>query len=218
MATSERTRGELFLTSSIHAVADDIARTVPLSQGNKLVFIDTASEPKGEREDLEWQKIDREALVTAGFDVSDYTITGKTKEQLESDLDAFDYIYLSGGDTFYLLAQSQKSGFIPLIRELIQEKGKIYIGTSAGSIIAGPKLLDYHHTEGMILEDRNAYGLVNFTLVPHWGSAEFKDKYLGGRLAQIYNEDQVPLLLLTDTQYAHVHHGTVRLVDITTNS
>jgi dipeptidase E len=205
---------ELFLTSSVHAVARDIAKKVDLSKANKLVFIDTASEPKGEREDLEWQKIDRQTLVDAGFVVSDYTITGKSRSQLEADLDAFDYIYLSGGDTFYLLEQSQKSGFVSLIRELILEKGKIYIGTSAGSIIAGPKLLDYHGAEGVTLEDRNTYGLVNFTIVPHWGSEGFKEKYLSGRIQIVYKEDQVPLLLLTDSQYVHVQDGQMVVVDV----
>jgi dipeptidase E len=206
--------GELFLTSSIHAVAHDIAKLVDFSNGNKLVFIDTASEPKGEREDLEWQKTDRQALVDAGFVVSDYTITGKSRSQLEADLEAFDYIYLSGGDTFYLLEQSQKSGFVSLIRELIQEKGKIYIGTSAGSIIAGPKLLDYHQAEGVTLENRDTYGLVNFTIIPHWGSDGFREKYLGGRIEIVYKEDQVPLMLLTDTQYVHVQNGRMEIVDV----
>lgn len=205
---------QLFLTSSIHAVGHDIAKKTDLSKGNKLVFVDTASEAKGEREDLEWQIIDRQVLVDAGFDVSDYTITGKSKSQLEVDLEPFDYIYLSGGSTFYLLEQSQKSGFVSVIRELILEKGKIYIGTSAGSIIAGPKLLDYHGAEGVTLEDRNTYGLVNFTIVPHWGSEGFKEKYLGGRIKIVYKEDQVPLLLLTDSQYVHVQDGRMEIVDV----
>ncbi len=215
---THRSKGEIFLTSSIHAVAHDIARKLDLSKANKLVFIDTASEAKGEREDLEWQKIDRQKLVDAGFVVSDYSITGKSRSELETNLSSFDYIYLSGGDTFYLLQQSQKSGFVSLIREFIQEKGKVYIGTSAGSIIAGPKLLEYHKMEGVILEDRKAYDLVNFTTVPHWGSEDFKEKYLGGRIADIYREDQVPLILLTDDQYVHVRNGIIEIIDIKTVS
>jgi dipeptidase E len=205
---------ELFLTSSIHAVGHDIAKPLDLSKANQLVFITTASEPKGEREDLEWQKIDRQVLVDAGFVVSDYTITGKSRSQLETDLEMFDYIYLSGGDTFYLLEQSQKSGFVSLIRELVREKGKVYIGTSAGSIIAGPKLLDYHGAKGVILEDRTTYGLVNFTLMPHWGSEYFREKYLGGRMNVIYKEDQVPIILLTDSQYVHVQDGRMEIIDV----
>lgn len=207
---------ELFLTSSVHTVAHDVAKKINLAKKNKLVFIYTASEPKGEREDLEWQKNDRQILVDTGFSVSDYTITGKSRGQLETDLDVFDYIYLSGGDTAYLLGQSQKSGFVTLVKELVQKKGKIYIGTSAGSIIAGPKLLDYHKTDEVKLENRIAYGLVNFTVVPHWGSEEFRKKYLDPeeRMKIIYKKDQVPLLLLTDSQYVHAQNDQVEIVDV----
>ncbi|OGN13906.1 MAG: hypothetical protein A3J47_03455 [Candidatus Yanofskybacteria bacterium RIFCSPHIGHO2_02_FULL_43_22] len=207
---------ELFLTSSVHAVAHDIAKRVNLSKANKLVFIDTAAEPKGERDDLEWLKNDRKALVDAGFKVSDYTITGKSRDQLETDLNEFDYIYLSGGNTAYLLEQSQKSGFVSLIKELVQ-KGKIYIGTSAGSIIAGPRLPDYFADEDAELENNDGYGFVNFTLLPHWGSEDFKERYLGERLKIVYKDDQVPLLLLTDNQYVHVQNDQIKIVDVKNN-
>ena len=205
---------ELFLTSSVHAVAHDIAKRVNLSKANKLVFIDTAAEPKGEREDLEWLKNDRRALVDAGFKVSDYTITGKSKKALEADLAGFDYIYMSGGNTAYLLEKSQKSGFVSVIKDLIKNKGKIYIGTSAGSIIAGPKLPDYFSDEDAELENINGYGFVNFTLIPHWGSEDFKERYLGERLKMVYKEDQVPLLLLTDNQYVHVQNDQMKIIDV----
>lgn len=205
---------ELFLTSSVHAVAHDIAKKVDLSKASKLVFIDTAVEPKEEREDLEWLKKDKQALIDAGFVVSDYTITGKTKDQLEGDLNDFDYIYMSGGNTAYLLEQSQKSGFIPVINDFIRKKNKIYIGTSAGSIIAGPRLPDYFSDEEAELENKNGYGFVNFTLVPHWGSEDFKERYLGERLKIVYKEDQVPLILLTDNQYVHIKDDQMRIVDV----
>lgn len=204
---------ELFLTSSVHAVAHDIAKKVDLSKANKLVFIDTAAEPKGEREDLAWLKNDRQALVDAGFAVSDYTITGKIKNQLKNDLTGFDYIYMSGGNTAYLLEQSQKSGFASLIKELIQ-KGKIYIGTSAGSIIAGPRLPDYFSDEKPKLENEDGYDFVNFTILPHWGSEDFRKRYLGERLKIVYKKDQVPLLLLTDNQYVHVQNDQMKIIDV----
>src|SRR3989344_2521676 len=205
---------ELFLTSSVHAVAHDIAKKVDLHKADKLVFIDTAAEI--EEGDKTWLRNDRQALVDAGFIVSDYTITNKSKNQLESDLNGFDYIYLSGGNTAYLLEQSQKSGFVSLIKELVQ-KGKIYIGTSAGSIIAGPRLPDYFADEDAELENNDGYGFVNFTLLPHWGSEDFKERYLGERLKIVYKDDQVPLLLLTDNQYVHVQNDQIKIVDVKNN-
>ena len=204
---------QLFLTSSVHAVAHDIASKLNLAKANKLVFIDTAAE--AEEGDKEWLKNDRQALVDAGFKVSNYSITGKSKDQLDKELSNFDYIYLSGGDTSYLLQQSQKSDFIPVIRKLVKNKGKTYIGTSAGSIIAGPKLPDYLVEDSSIkLDDWQGYGFVNFTIVPHWGSEDFKERYLGKRLKIAYKKDQVPLLLLTDSQYAHLQDDQMTIIDV----
>lgn len=200
---------ELFLTSSVHAVVHDIAKRVDLSRADKLVFINTAAEPK--EGDLSWLKNDRRALVDAGFDISDYTITGKSRDQLEKELGEFDYIYLSGGNTVYLLQQSLKSEFVSVIREFIRNKEKIYIGTSAGSIIAGPKIPAYLTDEG---ESQEGYGLVNFTLVPHWGSEDFKERYLSKRLKIAYEKHEYPLVLLRDTQYVHVQGNQMEIIDV----
>lgn len=205
----------LFLTSSVHAVAYDIAKKLNLSSNNKLVFITTPAEP--ETGDKTWLKNDRQALVDAGFKVSDYTITNKTLGQLKEDLKYYDFIYLSGGNTLYLLKQSQKSGFNTLIKELIYKEGKTYIGTSAGSIMAVPKCPDYLLPKDEIVnhEKQKGYGFVNFTIVPHWGNKHFKDRYLKVRLKIAYKRDQVPLLLLTDTQYVYVQGDKCEIVDVT---
>ncbi len=205
---------KLFLTSSVHAVAHDIAKKENLSKDNKLVFITTPAEAKGQVDDLEWLRNDRQALVDAGFKVQDYTFTGKTKEQIEKDLESFGYIYMSGGDASYLLEQSQKSDFITLIKDLIKIKGKVYIGTSAGSVITGPKLPDFYSPEGYDLKDRNGYEFVNFTILPHWGREDFKSKYLKKRLEIAYKDDQIPLLLLTDNQYVFVQDEKIEIIDV----
>lgn len=205
----------LFLTSSVHAVAQHIAKNLDLTQNNKLLFITTPAEPK--QGDLSWLANDRKALIDAGFNVSDYTITGKTKSQVEDAVIGFEYIYLSGGDTLYLLEKSQQSGFIEIIRDLILNKGKTYIGTSAGSIIAGPKPHDYLLKENDVirLENVEGYNLVNFLIMPHWGSEYHKHKYLGGRLVIAYKKDQLPLIALSDNQYVHVVDDNIKIIDVT---
>jgi len=205
---------KLFLTSSVHAVAHDIAKRLNLTSKNKLVFITTAAEP--ETGDKTWLKNDRQALVDAGFVVSDYTITGKNLDQLKDDLKNYDFIYLSGGNTFYLLKQSHKSGFFTLIQDLVNKDGKIYIGTSAGSIITGPKCPDYllEKDEVFDIENQKGYGFVNFIILPHWGSEDFRNKYLKGRLETAYKIDQVPLIILTDNQYIYVQDDTNEIIDV----
>lgn len=206
----------LFLTSSVQSVASNLATKLNLASKNSLVFITTASEPKEESGDLQWQEDDRQSLVDAGFQVSNYTITGKTKEALIHDLSTFDYIYLSGGDTFYLLDQSQKTGFIDVIRDFVNNKGKTYIGTSAGSIITGLACPDYLLNNSVMkdISSKFGYGFVPFVILPHWGSAAFREKYLDTRLALAYKEDQYPLVTLTDSQYIHIQDDRMIFVDV----
>lgn len=205
---------KLFLTSSARSVVHDIPNYVDLSKGNKLVFIDTAAEPN-KHEDMTWLKDDRKSFVSAGFDVVDYTITGKSRQELEDFLPQFDFIYCSGGTSAHLLDQSYKTGFIEVIKDLILVQEKTYIGTSAGSIIAGPKLLDIFKTDdysGMF--EKKAFGFVDFTIIPHWGSDDFKDVYLGKKLENIYSLDQNPFILLADHQYIHVIDNAVNFISL----
>ncbi len=206
----------LFLTSTVDNVATDLVKYCDLSKGNTLACIDTAAEV--EEGDKQWLLDDRQALVNVGFAVSDYTITDKTTEQLRSDLSSFSFIYVSGGNTMYLLQQAQKSGFVDVVRELILERDKTYISTSAGSIIAGPDIYPAYRLENVEfapdLKDYTGFNLVNFCILPHWGSDHFKDLYLDRRLEHAYTTEQVPIVLLTDNQYVHVQDDRMEIIDI----
>lgn len=207
---------KLFLTSSVHAVAHDIAKRLDVSTQNKLVFIVTAAEPDMD-DDITWLENDRQSLVDVGFDVTDYTITGKTLAQLQQDLPHYDYIYVSGGNTLHLLTESQRSGFIYYVRDLVEKQGKIYIGTSAGSIATGQKCPDYYLDEKETQEtiQLKGYGLVNFSIIPHWGSEDFKELYLEGRMDLSYKVDQVPFIVLTDTHYVYVEGEKFEIIEVT---
>ncbi|MBM2820750.1 MAG: putative peptidase, dipeptidase [Candidatus Berkelbacteria bacterium] len=54
---------------------------------------------------------------------------------------------------------------------------KIYIGSSAGSIIVGPNLepiRDFDDPSKADLENYEGFGLVDFVIMPHWG----REKYI----------------------------------------
>lgn len=206
---------QLFLTSSVNYVAQSIANRMD-TKGKKLVFIDTAAEVK--TGDKTWLTNDRQSLVDVGFVVTDYTISGKSKEELVKDLEVYDVIYMCGGDSLYLLQQSQLSGFIEVIRDLVNNQDKIYIGTNAGTAVTGPNLYPTYRltdaTLAPLLDGFKGFGLVNFLVLPHWGSEHFREKYLNSRLEQAYDVDQVPLIALTDSQYIHVQDNKMEIIDI----
>jgi dipeptidase E len=204
---------KIFLTSSVNFVAKDIAKKIGGAKNRRLLYIYTACELKlGER----WQREDRSALVKAGFVVSDYTVTGKTKAAIAKEVKKVDVIYFSGGNTFYLLQQIQLSRSIGIFRNAVKA-GKIYIGTSAGSIVAGPDIYPTYRLDNAKqapkLKGYKGLGLVDFVVLPHWGSRHFKERYLNQRLAHNYNTKN-KLILLNDYQYIEIKDDWYRIVEI----
>ncbi len=195
----------IILTSSIAHAGSFLKKRFPFLKGKIAAFIYTAAEAE---EETEWLKKDRQGLANAGVEIFDYTISGKTLNQIKKDLEKAQVIHVNGGNTTYLLKKAQESGFISWIKEAVKA-GKIYIGSSAGSIIAGPILPEYLYKENQHIKLKNfkGFGLVNFTVVPHWGSKEFKTTYFRNgcqRLRLAYNQNFYPYILLSDLQYVYV--------------
>lgn len=205
----------IFLTSSISYVAHDIPKYLAKKASSlKLIFINTAAEV--EEGDLTWLRNDRNALVKTGFQVSDYTISGKTKNQIQNALKDIDVIYFSGGNQFYLLEKIQKSGCAQVLCDYVKN-GKIYIGCSAGSIIAGPdiyitRLIDAV-SKASNLKSYKGLGLVDFIVFPHWGSTDFKELYLNRRLINAY-VTKYKIILLTDYQYIRIKVGWYQIMEV----
>lgn len=207
---------ELFLTSNISDVAQDIAGKLDTS-GIRLAFIYTAAELYPDGPFPDWNQENRQTLVDMGFQVTNYTITGKNAVELRKDLSQFDVIYVSGGNTYYLLQQAQLTGFIEIIRDLVVTQNTIYIGTSAGSVVAGPNIspigdLD-DKSEASQLNGFLGFNLVNFCILPHWGSEDFSGVYQSA-CAQAYIPNQVPLLFLTNFQYVHLKDNHLEIINV----
>ncbi|MFH1244756.1 MAG: Type 1 glutamine amidotransferase-like domain-containing protein [bacterium] len=207
----------LFLTSAIGTpkVAKSIRAKLGHDKKLKTAFITTPIEVEDMTDD-QWYRDDRSALTKNGFEFFDYTVTGKDGKDFENDLASVDAIYVSGGNTNYLLEQSQKSGFMPFIQNFVNS-GKLYLGTSAGSIIAGPTLPPYlwgDEVKAPNLKNFSCYNLVNFTLLPHWGSDAFREAYLSERMSQIYSESNPSFILCNDNQYVEVVGDRYRIIDV----
>ncbi|MEK7152605.1 MAG: Type 1 glutamine amidotransferase-like domain-containing protein, partial [Patescibacteria group bacterium] len=80
-----------------------------------------------------------------------------------------DVIFVSGGNTFHLLEQSKKSGFIDWLAKNL--KDKVYVGSSAGSLFATPTIAAASLAGGdqnlTGLLDLEALSLVPFEFIPH---------------------------------------------------
>lgn len=207
----------LYLASDIGTTAQSIATDIGNPEKYKVAFISTAAEV--ETGDMEWLKRDRNGLKNAGFQVLNYTITNKTRKEIEKDLESVDIVHVNGGNSFYLLLQSRKSGFDRWLKKAVA-KGKIYSGSSAGSqfvsndleVLKKPETGPYEKE----LKDFSGVSLVDFLIFPHWGSDYFKDLYLKYRLELAYRLEN-KIILLNDFQYVKVVNDTYKIIDIRDN-
>lgn len=209
----------IYLASSIAQTGEHIGKFLNEGAGKtlSLVFITTAGET--DAGDREWLVADRAGLVAGGFDVTDYTITGKTPDEIESDLEPFDVIHVNGGNSFYLLIQAVKSGFDRWIAKAVAS-GKTYIGSSAGAITASPdisitsKLETEFYAKKIVDYEKKGFGLVDVLILPHWGSDNFKDLYMDRRLELAYKPEN-KIVLLNDYQYLFtLGDGNFDFVDV----
>ncbi len=166
---------KLFLASSFKDVASLLSDFANEDLNGKTVtFIPTASIPETVKFYVGEGK---KALEKFGLKVDELELTKATTEEISEKLCKNDYIYITGGNTFFLLQELRKTGADKIIIDQIQS-GKKYIGESAGSMIMSPNI-DY--AKGMDdckkapeLDSFSALNLVDFYPLPHHTNFPFK--------------------------------------------
>lgn len=175
----------------------------------KLAYIPTATDTYP---DASWIESDKTKMTEMGFIYDVYDLKGKDVNTLRQELSKYDVIYVTGGNTFYLLYHIRLSGFDIVIKELI-DQGVVYIGGSAGSCIMCPTIkhvtiLD-HPEQVPELTDYTAINLVPQLIVPHAGREKYHIRH-----EQIKAEYGDQLLFLRDDQALVVNDDKIEVVKI----
>ncbi|MBN6065140.1 Type 1 glutamine amidotransferase-like domain-containing protein [Aggregatibacter actinomycetemcomitans] len=163
----------------------------------KVLFIPTAGNVESYVEYIEEAK---NIFQKFGFD-TDIVDIAKTPENVTKDkLANTPYLYISGGNTFYLLQELKRKHVLPSIKNRIAN-GMIYIGESAGAIIATQdieynQIMDNKNV-ATDLNDYSALNLVNFAIVPHYGEFPFEESSI--ETVQTY-QSKLKLLPITNSQ------------------
>ena len=165
---------KLFLASAFSGVAEIFGKIAGDVSGKSVTFIPTASSVE---KVVFYVKSARKAFEKLGMNVDELDITTASDAEIYDKISKNDFIYVSGGNTFFLLQEMRRRGVDRIIAEQVSG-GKMYIGESAGAMIASP---DVEYAAAMdntkkapLLEGYNALGLVDFYTVPHYNSAPFK--------------------------------------------
>lgn len=153
----------------------------------------------------------RKALEKMGLIVDNLDISTTAPEEIATKLQTNDFIYVTGGNTFFLLQEMKKSGTDKMIVEQIMN-GKTYIGESAGAVILSPNIeyitLMDNRKEAPDLESLSALEVVDFYPVPHHTNFPFV-----GVVNKIIAQYQhtLPLYPISNKEAISVRNRTVEL-------
>lgn len=164
----------MFLTSSFSDVSEKFARYLKdFPNERRVTFIPTASFV----EDVDFFVDEaKQVFKSLNFSIDELDISTADLPTITNTLQNNDFIYVSGGNTFYLLDQLKTSGaFDVLIAQLAA--GKIYIGESAGAIITSASI-EYisemdDPAKAPSLEAYTGLNVISYYPLPHYKEEPF---------------------------------------------
>lgn len=151
----------------------------PLDQ-LKVAFIPTAANL--ESGDKDWLIDDLRRLSFLKFKQIDIVdISALPKKIWQERLEESDVLFVEGGNTYHLMYWFNQSGLSKIISKLLETK--IYIGVSAGTIIATPSIInaDFESKPLKSINEEISHdglNLVNFMVEPHVNSEYFPESTL----------------------------------------
>ena len=142
----------------------------------KAIFIPTAGDPYDNKDFVE---ADRIALEKYGLDVVEMDVKNRSEEEIREAIDGSDIVLVAGGNTFYLMEKLKKSGADKVIKEFI-EKGGMYIGSSAGSIICCPTIEGAEEFDDPSLAPKldnfDGMGIFKDVIIPHTQKKKYSER------------------------------------------
>ncbi|BDR59775.1 Type 1 glutamine amidotransferase-like domain-containing protein [Lactobacillus xylocopicola] len=202
---------KLFLTSYFAGTVDQFKQFIKTNQisAKEVTFITTA----GNVEDYTGY-IDegRQALQDLGFQVNDLDIASTATASVTQAIAAAEILFITGGNTFYLLQELKRQDLLGLISARIKA-GIPYVGESAGAIVLAPtitynKMMD-DATVAPALTDDRGFALTDFYPLPHQGEEPFKEAV--EEIIATY-QDQLKLLPINNSQAIMVNGDSYQII------
>lgn len=190
---------KLFLASSFKDVANIFADFEKDLKSKTVTFIPTASKVE---KVVFYVNSGKKALQKLGLIIDELDISTASNDEINSKLRNNDFIYITGGNTFFLLQELKKTGADKIIIDEIN-KGKLYIGESAGAIVTSANIEYVKRMDDVKkapnLTEFNGLNLVDFYVIPHYTNFPFEktvekiieDYSLKLNLSPISNKDAI---------------------------
>ena len=149
-------------------------------------------------------------FAAMGYSLESAHATDKPQKAIEQT----DAIFIGGGNTFRLLKALQDLQLLEPIRRKVKS-GAPYIGSSAGSNVAGPTIKT---TKDMpIVQPRSfdALGLVPFQISPHFQDPDPNSTHMGEtqeeRILEFLEENETPVVGIREGAWLWIEKGAVTL-------
>ena len=166
----------LFLCSYFAGVKDTFKDFINNdTKGKKVLFIPTTNIDEETKFLVDEAK---EVFESLEMEVEDLEISKLDEKTIKNKIEKANYLYVGGGNTFYLLQELKRKNLIDFIKNRVNS-GMVYIGESAGAIITSK---DTEYSDLMddvsIAKDLKEYSglnLVDFYIVPHLNEFPFEE-------------------------------------------
>jgi dipeptidase E len=148
----------------------------------------------------------QQRFAKMGYELS--SIHGATDPQ--QALNETGTVFIGGGNTFRLLKALYDFDLLGPIRERVNA-GMPYIGSSAGSNVAGPTIRTTNDMPIVQPPSFDALGLVSFQINPHYLDPDPNSKHMGEtreeRILQFLEENDTPVVGLREGAMLRIENG-----------
>ena len=200
----------MILTSSLYESIELVKKFLDKNtESKKILFIPTAANVE---EYKKYMHLTQKAFEDFGYKVENFDVSIFSEEIAKEKLSEAKIVFISGGNTFYLLQELKRKNLIPYLKERI-ENGLLYIGESAGSVIAAPDI-EYasivdDKTLATELDDYTGLNLVDFYIVPHFEEEPFVES--SRKTVELY-KDKLDLKLINNKEAILVENNNFTII------
>ena len=175
----------------------------------KILFIPTATNVD---EYKKYIHLTQKVFEDFGYEVENFDVSIFSEEIAKEKLSEAKIVFISGGNTFYLLQELKRKNLTSYLKERI-ENGLLYIGESAGSVIAAPDI-EYasivdDKTLATELNDYTGLNLVDFYIVPHFEEEPFVES--SRNTVELY-KDKLDLKLINNKEAILVENNNFTII------
>jgi dipeptidase E len=158
---------------------------------------------------------DYAAKAKARFAAMGYSLESAHKIDNPSNaVEQTDAIFIGGGNTFRLLKALQDLGLLEPIRRKVKT-GTPYIGSSAGSNVAGPTIKTTKDMPIVQPQSFDSLGLIPFQISPHYLDPDPNSTHMGEtqgeRILQFLEENDTPVVGIREGAWLLCDDGTITL-------